>query len=90
MNRQKDIDKLKSRRKTWDSMGYVYKGKGLNFLRKNHSLNCGCSICQEKTRQKKVKNKKERQNINRTIEEGINDYITRYDEYWDEYNQEWI
>ena len=39
-------------------MGWFYLGKG--YLRKNHSLNCGCNMCRMKTYFKRKDRRKDR------------------------------
>ena len=64
----KDRHHAKKRKKVWDHFGWVYLG--VNYLSKNHSLNCGCKMCQMKTyfkrlehRQNRIKNKRELKEI---------------------------
>lgn len=60
MLKYRDIKKAKSRKKLWDLFGFTYLGKGLNYLSRNHSLNCGCGCCREKTHIRKNENKRNR------------------------------
>lgn len=53
------IDK---RRKVWDTMGYGYRGEP-NRLFKNHSLNCGCSLCRYNTYSRRKDRRDDRHNI---------------------------
>jgi len=58
MLKLKDIIVSKRRKKLWDTFGWV--GKGKKFFSKNHSLNCGCSLCRSKTFFRRYKNKQDR------------------------------
>ena len=55
---KKDYYKALSRKKLWDHFGWTYKG--ISYLSKNHSLNCGCSMCRARTYFKRLKNKQKR------------------------------
>lgn len=58
MLRKKDILIAKRRKKLWDIMKWGYKS--IMSLSKNHSLNCGCSICRYHTYEKRLQNKRVR------------------------------
>lgn len=53
-----DRNYAKKRKSLWDTFGWVYKG--LNYLSKNHSLNCGCTQCRMRTYYKRLENKQNR------------------------------
>ena len=81
----KEKNKIKGRRRLWYIMGWTwaYKknngeteytdnpedGKGIGYFRKNHSLNCGCGQCKERTRQKRRQKKKDRMKNKKLISE---------------------
>jgi len=62
---KKDRRKAKNRQKFWNIFGW--KGKGVNFFSKNHSLNCGCLMCKYKTYYRRYENKSERLKNRRDI-----------------------
>ena len=70
MLRKKDRLYARKRKKLWDTFDWTYKS--VNALSKNHSLNCGCSICRYKTYSRRYKNKqnrlKEKMNIRKELE----------------------
>ena len=60
MIKQIDIQKAKNRRAIWDYFDWGYLGNGINYLRNNHSLNCGCGMCKGRTFERRLNNKRER------------------------------
>jgi hypothetical protein len=66
----KDRDYAKKRKRVWDNFGWVYRG--VNYLSKNHSLNCGCSMCKMKTYYNRLGRKQERINARRALEDEVN------------------
>ena len=67
---EKDRNYAQKRKKVWDSFGWVYRG--INYLSKNHSLNCGCATCQLITYHKRLKNKRQRLNAKDQIKDELN------------------
>ena len=57
---RREISKLKTRKKLWKLFNWDFPGNGLGFFRKNHSLNCGCELCKEKTKIRRAENKQQR------------------------------
>lgn len=55
---KKDIRVIKKRKNLWNIFGWVFKTE--SSLSKNHSLNCGCSMCRMKTFYNRLENKQER------------------------------
>lgn len=45
---KRDTNVIKKRKKLWDLFDWDYRNQP-NRLSKNHSLNCGCSICRART-----------------------------------------
>lgn len=62
---QRDLNKAKSRKKVWDLFKWGHKG--LSSLSKNHSLNCGCLMCQYKTYHRRYERKQERLNARKEL-----------------------
>lgn len=75
MRKQTDIDKAIKRKKVWGILGYAYKGKGLSYLSKRNSLNCGCPQCIGITKHRRAENKKIRAKNTFIIANFINDEI---------------
>lgn len=50
---------IAKRKKLWDTFKWEYHNQ-VNRLYKNHSLNCGCSLCKEISAQKRIINRKDR------------------------------
>lgn len=44
-------------------------GKGYGFFKKNHSLNCGCRMCRDRTEEKRMDRKKRRMKNKREVRE---------------------
>lgn len=63
------------RKKKWKSLNFFeIGGKGfIGYFNKNHSLNCGCSICRSNTWFKRYRNRQLRRKHKKIIEEGINE-----------------
>ena len=58
--KKKDYERIiKKRKRLWDTFTWGYRDEP-NRLYKNHSLNCGCSMCTAISAQKKIRNRKER------------------------------
>lgn len=49
------------RKKMWDYFGWNYRG--ISFLSKTHSLNCGCGTCKMNTIVRNEENRKQRRNM---------------------------
>lgn len=61
----------KKRKRLWDNFGWVYKS--VNYLSKNHSLNCGCSMCRMRTYYNRFENKQERLKSRMELRRDIDD-----------------
>lgn len=84
MKKKSDILKAKSRRKLWDILGYKYKGKGLSYLSKRNSLNCGCPQCIGITKNRRSENKRFRKFNKEFMQNEIIDLISwQYYDYYD-------
>ena len=57
---KKDRHYAEKRKNVWDVFGWKYRG--VNYLSKNHSLNCGCNSCKMKTYYNRLENKRNRLN----------------------------
>ncbi len=55
----------KKRKRKWDNFGWFYRG--INYLSKNHSLNCGCGWCKYETYKRRLENKQERLNARKEL-----------------------
>lgn len=53
-----DIHKAKKRKRIFDVFGHTYYG--LHDLSKNGSFNCGCGVCNARTEEKRINNRKNR------------------------------
>ena len=69
---KRNIDIIKKRKKMWDRLGFVYKQE--NYLRKNHSLNCGCSVCRFMTYSRRLSNRRKRYDAKKIILDELRDY----------------
>lgn len=66
----KDRDYARKRKRMWDHFGWVYRG--VNYLSKNHSLNCGCGMCKMKTYCNKLERKQDRKSARRALRKEVN------------------
>ena len=66
----KDRHYAEKRKRVWDHFGWVYRG--VNYLSKTHSLNCGCSMCKMTTYYNRLGRKQERINARRDLEWELN------------------
>ena len=64
---KRDITVIKKRQKVWDIFGWGYR-KEPNRLYKNHSLNCGCSMCRMKTFWNRVERRKDRREAKKELQ----------------------
>ena len=81
--RPKEQAKLDNRRKMWNLFEWYWafkrnngtteytsdEGKGYGYFRNNHSLKCGCSMCQIMVEDKRLKKKKLRSNGKNEVRE---------------------
>jgi hypothetical protein len=56
---KKNINIIKKRKKLWDLLDWGYRHQP-NRFNKNHSLNCGCSMCRARTFFKRKKRRDDR------------------------------
>jgi len=68
MRKNKSI--IKKRKKLWDTFGWGYRNQP-NRLFKNHSLNCGCTICKAKTFFNRKKRRDNRHEIKQLLKQII-------------------
>lgn len=54
-----DFNIIKKRKKLWDTFKWGYFNQ-IHRLYKNHSLNCGCSLCRAETFYKRKMNRDDR------------------------------
>ena len=60
MLKDKDRNYAKKRKRLWDIFDWTYRGDGINYLSRNHSLNCGCGMCRAETFYNRLERKQER------------------------------
>ncbi len=67
---KRDQGVIKKRKRLWDAFGWGYRNQS-NRLLKNHSLNCGCSMCRARTyfKRKERRDKRHQDKINIKNEE---------------------
>jgi hypothetical protein len=65
----KDREYAKKRKRVWDLFDWKYMG--VQYLSKNHSLNCGCATCRMITYERKYKNKQKRLSDRKEIKKII-------------------
>ena len=68
---KRELVKAKSRMKLWNELKLTHRG--LNSLRKNHSLKCNCAMCRYETYYKRLQNKQSRMNSKSLVRNEIND-----------------
>lgn len=66
---KKDTNIISKRKRLWNTFGWVFNSD--NYLSKNHSLNCGCSMCRTKTYFRRLGNKQERLKARNEIKKNI-------------------
>lgn len=73
----KDRHYAKKRKRLWDHFGWVYRG--VSYLSKNNSLNCGCSMCKMRTYYNKLGRKQERKSARINLKKEINTMYLKSD-----------
>ena len=68
---KKDRRYARKRKRLWDVFGWIYRS--VNSLSKNHSLNCGCSMCCADTYYKRYERRQDRHKAKQKLKEWQNE-----------------